>query len=479
MFGMDSYFEDKELIDKQVREGHHRAIVGGMWDEIGVLQLGFLKAEGLRRDHKLLDIGCGCLRGGVHLIDYLETGNYFGVDLNESLLEAGYRVELARVKLTEKLPFDHLRRIDGFDFSTLDTDFDIALAFSVFTHVSLNAARICLERLAPQMKVGGRFYATIFERPPEHASHVTMTHPPAGVVTYGDRDPYHCSLADLRHIAAGLPWKVHPMGEFGHPRGQRMVLFRKIGGDSPDPTEAGLDESAVRALPAGSNHYRAYVGLPDRFDFMSASQFALLFQLGLREQHRVLDFGCGSLRLGRLLIPFLNRGGYYGIDPNAWLIDAGVAHELGSAALDVKMPSFSHSNSFRADVFGCRFDFVMAQSIVTHAGPDLVRTLLASVPQALNRNGLFLFSYIRDDGATAEPADGWRYPECVEYSRTWLEEELGRAGLVSRPLPWFHPGATWHAAALAYEALPPESQTHLLTGAVLRSDQFRMFAENP
>ncbi len=467
---MDPY-ENKELIDSHVRDGHHRAIVGGMWEEIGSLQLSFLKKEGLTPSQKLLDIGCGCLRGGIYFIDYLEAGNYFGVDVNESLLEVGYRVELARANLTEKLPLDHLRRIEGFDFTILDADFDVAIAFSVFTHISLNAARTCLEQLPRKIKAGGRFYATIFERPYDEPGHVSIAHP-GGITTYGDRDPYHYSLADMRHVANGLPWTVHSIGEFGHPRGQRMIMFRKSDDNGLSRTKPEFDYDTVRALPAGSDHYRAYVGPADRFDFMSASQFALLFQLGLREYHRLLDFGCGSLRLGRLLIPFLNRGGYYGIDPNAWLIEDGITHELGSTAIDIKMPSFSYSDSFRADVFGCRFDFLMAQSIVTHTGPDLVRKLLASVPQALNPNGLFLFSYIRDEKTTAEPGDGWHYPECVGYSSAWFEEELRKVGLISRPLPWFHPGATWHAAALNSEALPPEAQMHLLSGAMLRDDQF-------
>jgi hypothetical protein len=52
--------------------------VGGMWEEIGKLQLDFLVNQGLRPTHKFLDIGCGTLRGGRHFIRYLDAGNYAG-----------------------------------------------------------------------------------------------------------------------------------------------------------------------------------------------------------------------------------------------------------------------------------------------------------------------------------------------------------------------------------------------------------------
>lgn len=68
-------------------------------------------------------------------------------------------------------------------------------------------------------------------------------------------------------------------------------------------------------LEAGDRHYRAFVGPLDRYDLLGAGQMALLYLLGLREHHRVLDFGCGSLRLGRLLIPYLRPGRYFGIEP--------------------------------------------------------------------------------------------------------------------------------------------------------------------
>ncbi len=36
--------------------------------------------------------------------------------------------------------------------------------------------------------------------------------------------------------------------------------------------------------------------------------FSLMAALGLRQNNSVIDIGCGSLRIARLLIPFLNPG---------------------------------------------------------------------------------------------------------------------------------------------------------------------------
>ena len=79
----------RQLTQEQINAGRHRDMVGGMWEEIGRLQFEFLRARGLKPRHRLLDIGCGSLRGGIHAINYLETGNYYGLDINLSLIEAG------------------------------------------------------------------------------------------------------------------------------------------------------------------------------------------------------------------------------------------------------------------------------------------------------------------------------------------------------------------------------------------------------
>ena len=61
-------------------------------------------------------------------------------------------------------------------------------------------------------------------------------------------------------------------------------------------------------LGAGDSHYKAYVGPPKKYDLMGAMQFNLLTSFGLRDYHKLLDIGCGSLRSGKMLIPFFSPG---------------------------------------------------------------------------------------------------------------------------------------------------------------------------
>jgi hypothetical protein len=247
-------------------------------------------------------------------------------------------------------------------------------------------------------------------------------------------------------------------------------------GDRPpdwrDPTRDLAPDEAAR-LPPGAAHYRAYVGPPDRFDFMSATQFSLLFALGLREVHRVLDFGCGSLRLGRLLIPFLRKKCYFAVEPNRWLVDDAIAAELGQDIVRLKEPTFSWRDDFDCSQFGVTFDYIVAQSIITHAGPDIAGRLLQNFRATMHPNSLCVFTY---RAATAPPPmahpNGWTYPDVVFYQDEEIDRLVADVGLVGRRLPWYHPGATWYIAAVSPDRLPAEQHMGLLRGAVTGDPQF-------
>lgn len=221
-----SVYYDPEEVARSVARNEHREIIGGFWDEIGTLQIEFLKAEGLLPGHKLLDIGCGSFRLGVHAAAYLDPGNYWGTDINEPLLTAGYDREIAPAGLDARLPRSNLVTDGEFQFSGVPHAFDYAIAQSVFTHLPLNHLRLCLTNLAAHLSGSCLFYATFFIVPDDRA-HGPVTHPPGGVTSHPHKDPFHQTLADLRHAAAGLPWDIEPIGDWKHPRGQQMVCFRK------------------------------------------------------------------------------------------------------------------------------------------------------------------------------------------------------------------------------------------------------------
>jgi SAM-dependent methyltransferase len=222
---LESPYVDHRQIQRAVDQGGHREVVGGLWDEIRDLQCRFLIDHGLQPQHTLLDIGCGSLRGGVHFIRYLEAGNYIGVDINQPLLDAGFAIELKAAGLQDKMPQENLVRLSEFEFDRLGCRFDFALANSLFTYLTFNRIRQCLERLAPAMKIGGHFFATFFELPRNASPSLPYTHDPGDIVTHDTRDPYHYKLADFFYAASGLPWQIRYIGKWGHPRGQRMLEF--------------------------------------------------------------------------------------------------------------------------------------------------------------------------------------------------------------------------------------------------------------
>ena len=235
-----------------------------------------------------------------------------------------------------------------------------------------------------------------------------------------------------------------------------------------------LDRVAARELPPGSpEHYTAYVGPPKQFDFMGATQFRLLTSLGLRENHLVLDLGCGSLRAGRLLISYLLPGRYHGIEPNAWLVEDGIDHELGRDLVRIKQPRFDHNADFRTDVFEVKFDFAIAQSIFSHATPRLIVNALTNLSASLETSGLLTCTFVEGQtGDSASFEEGWVYPGCVTYTAPEITRMFTDAGLAARRIPWFHPRQTWYLGAHDESQLPRDKDLQLLRGAVLRDPEF-------
>jgi cyclopropane fatty-acyl-phospholipid synthase-like methyltransferase len=231
-----------------------------------------------------------------------------------------------------------------------------------------------------------------------------------------------------------------------------------------------MDRKDAKTLPAGSqDHYSAYVGPPEQYDFMGAAQFRLACALGLREDHHLLDFGCGSLRAGRLFIQYLLADCYCAVEPNAWLLERAIASELGGEDLiKIKRPRFDHNDEFRVGMFGTSFDFIVAQSIFSHCGLDLIAKALKNFSDVLNRDGIIMATFVPNTKQPEYTGGGWIYPKCVAYSNETIHRFADEACLACIKIPWFHPRQDWYLLAHDAARLPSaEEAARHLTGKVL------------
>lgn len=204
-----------------------------------------------------------------------------------------------------------------------------------------------------------------------------------------------------------------------------------------------LDDLLGLSLLPGDAHYRAYVGPPRDYDLVSAMSFGLLAACGLRQHHKLLDVGCGSLRLGRLLIPYLNPGNYVGLEPNKWLVDDGLRYEVGASLAEIRRPEFIYDTTLASLAQETRFDYVIAQSIFSHTAPDLFANWIGDISRCLGESGILLATVICGDSDFS--GAGWIYPECVEYRLDTVAGIASAAGLGFQVLDWFHPRQLWCA----------------------------------
>lgn len=180
-------------------------------------------------------------------------------------------------------------------------------------------------------------------------------------------------------------------------------------------------------MAVGDRNWREFVGPADRWDKQAAMQFTTLVCFGLRGHHRLCDVGCGSLRAGRLFIPYLDRDCYYGIEPEEWLVNEGLWNHVGEDLERLRHPDFiTGRHDFPIGEWGVAFNYILAQSVLTHADPDQVRLFLAQSGAALAPGGIILATWAEGKDFTGT---GWQYPRSVYYSDTFMRMAGEAAGL--------------------------------------------------
>jgi SAM-dependent methyltransferase len=143
------------------REGAVGSHTHESWLQIGQLQFDYATGHGLKPDMRMLEIGCGNLRAGRLFIEYLDPGNYYGIDISPDILLAAQDT-LAEHDLQARFP--HLTLVKDLRLQFLPAGgFDFVHAHSVFSHSPIPVIDECFAHVGRILAPGGFFDFTFDE----------------------------------------------------------------------------------------------------------------------------------------------------------------------------------------------------------------------------------------------------------------------------------------------------------------------------
>jgi SAM-dependent methyltransferase len=196
--------------DRLVKQDPHAA-VGGLWDVIGPLQFEYLRDHGLAPHHRMLDIGCGTLRGGRHFIRYLEPGCYTGFDISPQAIAFAKQLVVDE-GLADRRPRLVVSKRPALNFADVAGErYDVLLAQSVFTHLPARNIADCFAHVGLVLADDGTFWFTFFE----------------GETPTSRAFQFHYPFDFFAELAARHRFRVELMTDYPHPRRQKMVRLTR------------------------------------------------------------------------------------------------------------------------------------------------------------------------------------------------------------------------------------------------------------
>jgi len=139
------------------------------------------------------------------------------------------------------------------------------------------------------------------------------------------------------------------------------------------------------------------------------NRFKELLDLGLKPDDVVVDYGCGTLRIGRYLIDFLEAGGYWGFDLNDELLDIGRTM-VGSERLGDKRPNILRINDRNlAACAAAHPRFVMSIAVLMHVPPRDLEDYCRKMTTLGGPHTIYYLSFSAASVTTRTAGTTWSY----------------------------------------------------------------------
>jgi hypothetical protein len=141
---------------------------GKVFEQVGRDTFITALSHGLLPDHTVLDFGAGCLRLGYWFVRFLDARNYYAIEPNVPMLEAGKKHLFGPDILRDKSP--HFYVSDKCDMTAFRVPFDFVIARSILSHASGAMLHKIFEEFAKCAAPAGIMLASYFAANGDKAS---------------------------------------------------------------------------------------------------------------------------------------------------------------------------------------------------------------------------------------------------------------------------------------------------------------------
>jgi SAM-dependent methyltransferase len=159
---------------------------------------------------------------------------------------------------------------------------------------------------------------------------------------------------------------------------------------------------------------------PDKFWEAAESKFQRwLKTMALKKTQRLIEYGCGSLRLGAHFIRYLEPGRFFGMDVVSGFYETGL-EALGPAMVAEKKPRLGViDEATLADGVAFAADFVCSNTVCVHVHPDEIQQYFRNLVRLTAKPGARLvFNAVLLDRPHRFEFNSWAWP------REFYEEHL-------------------------------------------------------
>jgi cyclopropane fatty-acyl-phospholipid synthase-like methyltransferase len=183
--------------------------------------------------------------------------------------------------------------------------------------------------------------------------------------------------------------------------------------------------------------YKSFIGPAKKYDEIGLLIFEMLKKLGLKGHHFFLDIGCGALRVGKYLIPYLHKSHYFGIEPERWLVNEAMENECDKEKMAYKKPGFMFNSDFAFDKFEKKFNYILANSIFIHASWNQINLCIEKLKEVMKEESVFVFNFIP---GKMNKNSNWNYPGAITYPRDEIVKLFDKHGFNCVEFDYPYPG---------------------------------------